>query len=345
MAQITNYTIIDILTETFTDAADLEKAVSKAYRMSRTTEHTYTLDEFCSFFTNKTPSNALKWFLRGNKNPSQVFIVCDSLQQFRGEEHIRLSPNALKKGITKEKSAVVQFPVDAWESKFVKQVSHAWEYHCDYVAIVTANLEIFFIDTFKHEKHRRVLTDDEELLLTRWQDSIDFSFSEKCYHETFEAYTHTEYAIEPDYIIRNDIFDEKTKQYVAYYTVHPKTNKQFTATESYNSNRAVPTKEETDIFQQYVNIAMQDLETFVDIDFQICPHCGKPIRIAKHQFDIKQEVTDIKQFNNLVEKIPETSEDVTCQHCGKFRIPKLLIVSYDRYFDDSYNEKEDDFIR
>lgn len=343
---ITEYTIIDVLENTFTDIADLQSAISKAKRMSQTPEHTYTLDEFCKFFTtSETPSNALKWYIRGHKQPSQVFIICDSLLQYKYEEKIELSNHAIRKGITKEKSAKWVAPYEAWENKDIKQYAFAWENHCKNVGIITSNLEYFTMDTFKYENQRRELSDNEKILLSLWQDSIDFSFSTRPFHDDFEAYNHTEYAKEHDYIYREDIFDEQKKEWITRYTVFPKTNKQFTATESYNSNRAVPTKEELDIFQQYVDIAMQDLGTFVDIDFQICPHCGKPIRIAKHQFDIKQEVTNLEQFNQLVAKIPETSEDVTCQHCGKFRIPKLLLVSYDRYFDDSYNEKEDDFIR
>lgn len=217
--------------------------------------------------------------------------------------------------IADSESAYNKWTWDIWTEK-VNNVSViiADKYPFEILTMADLRPEVLYQYESEMTKHRRIAN--------VWSRALGWSFSAPLYRDP-RASMNELFMARPD-----------AKEYADTPGAH--ITKISTNPATFCQSKAIVSDEEIKGFIRYYLYLKRNrlLEQSLEAGWQICPHCGKPIRLEKTAYNIKEEYSPLPdRLKGLIAEVPPTSEDVHCDFCT-FRIPRRLIDEMKPYYED-----------
>ena len=371
-----DYCIIDHI-----GSIDNKAVVNKAYKLatelSEFPDKTYKIKEFCRLLSRnpyEEPTKKQKNFVRFNKHPRQVILIVPMAQgywdphkqEFDWDDHQdydRISSknfwwaeNWAEKADSVtiiacgEKDVEVldmkeqhpewfscKDPVDSVYRRCadIWGAALGWQFSAPLYRVKASE-----IDVMKYKRHRNPKLEDIGQTLVKacpklkgleWFDLEDLAVkvmkAQARHPEWFDkqALNRFKHAYAEYWAEANAERDEDATK-----TSH--------STKVYLNSKTVASEDECkEFFELYKYLYSKGiLKESLAEGYQLCPVCGRPLRLEKNSFCIDE------MWNDALSDIPEHPDDKVCEHCGKFRIPAKYLVGFERYWDDSFKESDDE---
>jgi len=310
----TNYAIIDHIGSL--ESNDVMKACYKlAYDLSNK-KATYTMKGFCQKISrnpNTKVSDKQKNFVRFNKHPEEVVLICN------------------------EFNTKAQWLADVWAEKV------------DKLTIIEATtMEVYTLEDIHPEWFHLNCTDSiYRRCANIWSKALGWQFSAPLYIDrdvnTSESFIRNQLTLQQfaksyiDYECPNHdtpvlrYTDKEQKDLSKFSKVATNPN-------SYLKTKAVASEDECKQFFEHYKWLQQNglLADSLEAGYQLCPHCGRPIAIDKAEVNLNE--VDPALFKDA-SKFHARKDDRTCSHC-QLLVPAELLNNFTTYYDDSCKEED-----
>lgn len=262
-----DYCIIDHIGSLESDVV-MKKAYSIAYSLTQYPKTTYTIKRFCQMLSRNPEtkvSDKQKNFVRFNKHPEQVILIC-SVSNGIWNEHTKEfeldDPNA---------------DYDRISGK-IKWIAEKWAERSDSVTIIACNDTTVEVRSMNEEHPEWFSCKDPVDSIYRrcanvWSRALGWQFSAPLYRDNASEIDVMKYK-------RSDakLFKDQPGAHVT------KTNH---SPASYLNSKALASEDECrEFFNYYKYLKLAGiLEESLEPDYMICPECGRPMRRTAEDCD------------------------------------------------------------